>query len=82
MLENMYERFRHTPVVSIVAYIDPLQTSLKCECCVPHFTFRNRSFFYQVGEGRWDFMGGGGGGIKKYGFKKEGGQEKHITYWV
>ena len=25
---------------------------------------------------------GGGGGIKKYGFKKERGKEKHITYWV
>ena len=24
----------------------------------------------------------GGGGMKKYGFKEGGGQEKHITYWV
>ena len=52
-------------VVSIVAYIDPLKTSLKYECCVPHFTFRNRSFFFI----RWGGVGGvgfvGGGGHEK-----------------
>ena len=68
-------------VVSILAYIDHLQTSLKYDCCVPHFTFRNRSFFYQVGEGMWNLVEGGGG-HEKYGLKEGGGQEKHITYWV
>ena len=70
-------------VVSIVAYIDPLKTSLKYECCVPHFTFRNRSFFFirwGGGWGEWDLLGVVG--MKKYRFKEGGGQEKHMTYWV
>ena len=70
-------------VVSIVAYIDLLKTSLKYECCVPHFTFRNRSFFLSGGGGggrKWDLLGVGG--MKKYRFKEGGGQEKHMTYWV
>ena len=62
-------------VVSILAYIDPLQTSLKYECCMPHFTFR-----WGRAGGIW--WGGGGGGMKKYGFKEGESQEKHITYWV
>ena len=71
-------------VVSIVAYIDLLKTSLKYECCVPHFTFRNRSFFLSGGGGGGSGICWGWGAWKNIALRREGVRRNiwHIGYKV